>query len=57
MLFKLQKDFDAQSTEIKDLCVAYGSKDAEIAALQQLLSNLPKDTDVQLKEVSEGMRD
>ncbi len=57
MLFKLQKDFDAQSTGIKDLCVAYGSKDAEIAALQQLLSNLPKDTDVQLKEVSEGMRD
>ncbi len=43
---------DAQLKEIKDLCVANGSKDAEIAALKEQLSKLLKDTGLQINEVS-----
>jgi hypothetical protein len=44
----LQTDVDAQLKEIKDLCVANGSKDAEIAALKGKLSSVLQDTDVQV---------
>ena len=44
---KLQKDLDAQINEIKDLCAAIGSKDADIAALKEKLSSLLQDTNLQ----------
>ncbi len=46
---------DAQLNEIKDLCVANGSKDAEIAALKEQLSKLLKDTGLQINEVREPL--
>ena len=42
---------DAQIKEIKDLCVANGSKDAEIAALKEQLSKLLTETGLQINEV------
>ena len=47
----MQKDMDAQIKEIKDLCVANGSKDAEIAALKEQLSKLLTETGLQINEV------
>ena len=48
---KLLKDLDAQTKEIKGLCVAIGGKDADIAALKEKLSSLRQDTNLQLKTV------
>ena len=50
---KLQKDLDAQIKENKGLCIAIGSKDADIAALKEKL----QDTDLQIKAVRKVIRD
>ena len=54
---KLQKDLDAQIKENKGLCIAIGSKDAEIGALKEKLSSLLQDTDLQRKAVRKVVRD
>jgi hypothetical protein len=54
---KLQKEFDAQSKENKGLCIAIGSKDADIAALKEKLSSMLQDKDLQIKAVRKVVRD
>ena len=54
---KFQKDIDIQSKEIKDLYVANGGKDADIAALREKLSSLLHDTNLQIKTVRKLLRD
>jgi ribosomal protein S3 len=53
----LQKEFDAQSKENKGLCIAIGSKDADIAALKEKLSSMLQDKDLQIKAVRKVVRD
>jgi hypothetical protein len=48
---------DAQIIEIKELCVANGGKDADIAALKEKLSSLLQDTNLQIKAVRKLVRD
>ena len=48
---------DIQSKEVKDLCVANGGKDADIAALKEKLSSLLHDTNLQIKTVRKLLRD
>ena len=54
---KFQKEMDIQSKEIKDLCVANGGKDADIAALKEKLSSLLHATNLQIKTVRKLLRD
>ena len=54
---KLQNALDAQIKEIKDVCIAIGGKDADIAALKEKLSSLLQDTNLQIKTVRKPVRD
>ena len=44
---KLQKDLDDQIKEVKDLCVAIGSKDADREALKEKLESLLQDKNLE----------